>query len=228
MNVSTTQDNENYNDHNVKEYPMGCVLVSPTEVVESISSSSSAQNIVSDDDGLDNAYTVTVQDATICNSAATPLVPTTQRTTSTVEELRKGGNEDVISEDSSEIDGCSDTSSYTEGSELEEDDMASFEKADNSMLSISPIKPRSAKRRVCFAPDVTVMPIPSHRIYTLVEKAQMWSNLSELRAGARRNTFEWFWEGCDMKNVVEETDFLRDEMGNLVHPAHWVPYSDQS
>jgi hypothetical protein len=76
-------------------------------------------------------------------------------------------------------------------------------------LNTSPIKV-SLRLRVHFAPEVSVVQIPSHREYSEEERDFIWTNGSMLGMQARRNTAEWHWEGCDAEDVTEEDEFRRD------------------
>ena len=127
-----------------------------------------------------------------------------------------------ISDDDTEMD-LSDENSYG--------NITPFLRGNNEprdlILSVSPIKSSATKRlstqkrRVRFVPEVKVTEIPSFRSYSDQEKSRMWTNISILRAEARRNTIEWMWEGCKLDKVVEENEFRCDHFGNMLHPAHF-------
>ena len=87
----------------------------------------------------------------------------------------------------------------------------------------SPLARVSPQPHVRFTPGFveSVVEIPSHRDYTALEKRNIWTSLKVLRKQAKRNRTEWFWEDCDVKNVVEEYAFSRDSDGCLKHPAHF-------
>jgi hypothetical protein len=94
---------------------------------------------------------------------------------------------------------------------------------DDMLISTSPIKvskPRSLRPRAHFAPEVSVVQIPSHREYSDDEKDRIWTSGSMLGMQARRNRVEWHWEGCNAENEMEEAEFGRDCCDNLIHPAH--------
>lgn len=80
----------------------------------------------------------------------------------------------------------------------------------------------SPEPHVRFTPGLVefVVEIPSHRDYTALEKRDIWTSLQVLREQAKRNRIEWFWEGCEVDQVVEEDAFSHDSNGCLKHPAH--------
>jgi hypothetical protein len=80
----------------------------------------------------------------------------------------------------------------------------------------------SRKRIVQFVPDVTVLPIESHRVYSKRLKKTLWTDSEELQDLAYRNQMEFAAEGYDYKQVLEDEEFYMDaETGELVHPF-WI------
>jgi hypothetical protein len=84
----------------------------------------------------------------------------------------------------------------------------------------------SRKRIVQFVPDVTVLPIESHRGYSKRLKKTLWTDSEELQDLAHRNQLEFAAEGFDYKQVLEDEQFYMDaETGELVHP-YWIDGQD--
>ena len=89
--------------------------------------------------------------------------------------------------------------------------------------------PASSNRctRVSFAPDVTVKEIRSCFSFTAEEKHRLYRDMRTLEAEADKSWKECMFEGsrhcCD--NALEEKFFFPNHLGELVHPAHFLPYT---
>ena len=91
--------------------------------------------------------------------------------------------------------------------------------------------PQLAKkpRKVNFSESVRVVRIPSHKEYSSRVRDQYWASAEEIYEMACRNLVEFDMEGHDWENVAEETQMIWcEEVGALVHPAHFECYDQYS
>jgi hypothetical protein len=100
-------------------------------------------------------------------------------------------------------------------------------------LSSSPVEEQQnqddydrSHRRIQFASNVMVVPIPSRHAYSKRIKQAFWMDGRELQQTAERNRYEFASEGWDFHQVLEDEDMYMDAAtGQLVHPC-WVELED--
>jgi len=83
------------------------------------------------------------------------------------------------------------------------------------------------KSCIQFNPQVTVIPIPSHKSYPPEIHNALYLSRTEMSVNTIRNTREFIYEGWNWMNVIEEDGMYRSKVtkgewikGALVHPAH--------
>ncbi|GAX21188.1 hypothetical protein FisN_10Hu324 [Fistulifera solaris] len=84
-------------------------------------------------------------------------------------------------------------------------------------------------RRVTFAPELvtSVIEISSCFSMSVEEKQRLYTDKLTLEAEANKSAMEVAFEGsfrC-IENVFEEDMFFHNHLGELIHPAHFLPYS---
>lgn len=89
------------------------------------------------------------------------------------------------------------------------------------------IKKSLYKSCIQFNPQVTVIPIPSHKTYPPEIHNALYLSRTEMSVNTIRNTREFIYEGWNWTNVIEEDGMYRSKVtkgpwvaGVLVHPAH--------
>ncbi|KAL7469168.1 hypothetical protein ACHAXS_009420, partial [Conticribra weissflogii] len=102
---------------------------------------------------------------------------------------------------------------------------SSLDNANGSHHSNSAKIPR--RRRLVFASDVEVVPIPMRSEYSNRIKERMYSNRVELSENAQRNVVEFEAEGWDASTVLDdENQFYKCPLtGELIHPVHLAYFS---
>jgi hypothetical protein len=90
-------------------------------------------------------------------------------------------------------------------------------------------QPQNGKKAVTFS---TVTPqdihlIPSRASLSLRTRRQIWITAEEMRRNYLRNVLEFRSENWDYRLCVEESSFLRDNQGHLVHPVHFILQQQQ-
>ena len=82
----------------------------------------------------------------------------------------------------------------------------------------------STRTRVQFQASVSVVEIPSHRDCDHETKHAMWTSLRDLRLNAERNKIEFYADGFDWRNAMEESGMIQCEAtGEYMHPAtYWL------
>jgi hypothetical protein len=98
--------------------------------------------------------------------------------------------------------------------------------------SCSSLRSHHASRRVQFAPGFyTVKEIPHHNSLTAEEKRSLYRNNCTLQAEKDEICLEIKFERrlrlCGAADALEEGCFFRNQLGELVHPAHWLVYVNE-
>eukprot|EP00986_Skeletonema_menzelii_P020408 scaffold31110_cov148-Skeletonema_menzelii.AAC.4 len=94
-----------------------------------------------------------------------------------------------------------------------------------SRLVLGPDPNLKRRRSVHFNNEVSVVPIPSRTSYTPYTRSRLFIGKKEMIRNAQRNEREFFYEGFDWRNAVEEDQMyssLQMDAGELVHPANYV------
>ena len=91
----------------------------------------------------------------------------------------------------------------------------------------STLKKSLHKSCIQFNPQVTVIPIPSHKSYPPEVHNALYLSRTEMSVNTIRNTREFIYEGWNWMNVIEEDGMYRSKVtkgswikGMLVHPVH--------
>lgn len=88
-----------------------------------------------------------------------------------------------------------------------------------SSVPLKPVQAKSRSARIRFHQKVAVHRIPARHHYSDAVKRCMWSDLSEIREMARRNSIEFASEGYDWRRATEDDAMHLLPSGELVHPV---------
>ncbi len=124
-----------------------------------------------------------------------------------------------------EVRACTDRYAECKARLAQADLLLSFAATSWDDASVNLSSPSVSSRHVNFAPQlVTVVEIPSHRSLTQEEKHRIYRDRRIVRRDRSNSRLEQKFERrcrC-FDNVLEEDVFFRNELGELVHPAHFA------
>mmetsp|Transcript_851 Transcript_851/g.1873 ORF Transcript_851/g.1873 Transcript_851/m.1873 type:complete len:282 (+) Transcript_851:129-974(+) len=81
--------------------------------------------------------------------------------------------------------------------------------------------PQKRKKGVSFSPKIQIQSIPHVSTLSSTQRRRMYSSSDEVRRNKIRNTKEYRYDGCDWRNLTEESEMDVDDVtGELIHPVH--------